>query len=73
MIQKGLLIIVFKDNKSQLEVLQKQFWVIGQTSFKALKWSSDAVNEEILALSCPRWLLIKNPPPSFFGIPFCNC
>ena len=34
-----------------------------KTSFRALAWSHDAICDEVLALSSPRWLILKDVPP----------
>lgn len=63
LIQKGLFVIFFKDHKMQKEVLNKQYWSVGKCTFRALEWTPKAVNEEIIALSCPRWVLILEVAP----------
>lgn len=62
-IQRGLYIIFFANPESQGEVLKRHYWTVRKTSFRALAWSLEAVNEEILALSCPRWVIIKDVSP----------
>ena len=36
---------------------------MGSTSFRALAWLPEVVHDEVLALSAPRWILVKNIPP----------
>lgn len=62
-IQKGLFIIFFNKHEAQTEVLKRQYWSVGSTSFRALAWSPEAIHEEVLALSAPRWILVKQLPP----------
>ena len=62
-IQRGLFVLFFKNPDSQLAVLKKEFWNVGNTTFRALAWSAEANLEEIIALSAPRWVIIKNIPP----------
>lgn len=46
----------------QSKVLNKLYWNVGKTAFRALSWSPKANPEEILALSSPRWVILKNIP-----------
>ena len=62
-IQKGLFVLFFANHEAQKEVLKKQYWSVGSTSFRALAWTPEAAHEEVLALSAPRWILVKNVPP----------
>lgn len=62
-LQKGLYVIFFANSDAQKEVLKRQYWVVGSTSFRALAWSPEVAHEEVLALAAPRWILVKNVPP----------
>ena len=62
-IQKGLFVVFFNSNESQLAVLKKEYWTVGNTTFRALAWNSEANLDEVVALSAPRWILIKHIPP----------
>lgn len=62
-IQRGLFLIFFNSHEAQLEALKRQYWTVGNTSFRALAWSPEAVNEEVLALSSPRWVILKDVHP----------
>ena len=62
-IQKGLYVIFFVNHDAQTEVLKKQYWNVGSTSFRAIAWSPEAIHEEVLTLSAPRWILVKKIPP----------
>ena len=62
-IQKGLFVIFFANHDAQQEVLKKKYWNVGSTSFCALAWTPKAIHEEFLALSMPRWILVKNLLP----------
>lgn len=71
-IHKGLYVIFFVNHDAQIEVLKKQYWNVGSISFRAIAWSLEAIHEEVLALSAPRWILVKNIPP-FCGIFYRIC
>lgn len=62
MIQKGLFLIFIKDPKMQESITDKQYWRIGKYTFRVLKWMLDAINDELMALLCPRWIIVKNVP-----------
>ena len=62
-LQKGLYVIFFVNHDAQQEVVKKQYWNVGSTSFRAIVWSPEAALDEVLALSAPRWVLVKNVPP----------
>lgn len=62
MIQKGLFLIFFDNKESQSKILNKQFWSVGNSSFRVVHWDPEACNDEILTLSCPKWITIKNVP-----------
>lgn len=63
MVQKGLFVIFFNNPTSQQEIVNKEFWTVGRVTFRALAWHPEALEEEVLALSSPRWLIIKHVPP----------
>lgn len=63
MLQKGLFLIFFNDKETQKKVLEKQFWNVGNSCFRAIPWNPIACKEEIMALSNPKWVIIKNIPP----------
>ena len=62
-IQKGLFVVFFINNESQQAVLKKEYWTVGNTTFRALAWNAEANLDEVVALSAPRWILIKQIPP----------
>ncbi|XP_059064486.1 uncharacterized protein LOC131856648 [Cryptomeria japonica] len=62
-IQKGLYVVFFVNSEAQKEVLKRQFWSVGASTFRALAWSLDVLHDEVLALAAPRWVLVKNVPP----------
>lgn len=62
-LQKGLFVIFFKTAEAQEAVLKRQYWNVGNTTFRALAWTPDAIHEEVLALSAPRWIIVKSLPP----------
>lgn len=67
MIQKGLSVLFLKNHEIQARVINKQFWGIGKNVFRALAWSHDALNEKILALSSPRWMVVRIVPPQVWN------
>ncbi len=78
MIQKGLFIIIFSNPNSQQAIVEKQYWRVGNADFRALPWSLESVNDEILALASPRWITVSNLPPYLWSFvpqilePFCK-
>lgn len=46
----------------QEQALVKQFWNVGNVVFKAFKWSPVVLNDEILVVLVPRWLIVKDVP-----------
>lgn len=62
-IQKGLFVGFFVNNDSQQAVLKKEYWTVGNTTFRALAWNAEANLDEVVALSALRWVLIKQIPP----------
>jgi hypothetical protein len=62
-LKKGLHVIFFVNHDAQQEVVKKQYWNVGSTSFRVIVWSPKAAHDEVLALSGPRWVLVKNVPP----------
>lgn len=63
MIQRGLFVILLKNHEMHEVIIKKWFWSIGKTVFRALAWLPEALNEEILALSSSRCMIIKKVPP----------
>ena len=63
MLQKGLFILFFCDNKAQKAIVDKQFWRVGSCEFRAIPWTLEATQDEVLALSSPRWIILGNLPP----------
>ena len=61
-IQKGLFVVFFINNESQQAVLKKEYWTVGNTTFRALAWNAEANLDEVVALSAPRWILLKKIP-----------
>lgn len=62
-IQKGFYLIFFNSHEAQRETLKRQYWTVGNTSFRALALSLEVVSDEVLALSSPRWVILKDVPP----------
>lgn len=63
MLQNFLFLIFFNDNEMQRKFIEKQFWSIGNACFRVIPWTLLVCNEEIMALSNPKWVVIKNVPP----------
>ncbi len=68
MIQKGLFIVIFSNPNAQRTIVEKQFWIVGNVEYRALPWSLDFVNDEILALASPRWITVSNLPPYVWNL-----
>ena len=53
----------FCDNKAQKEIVDKQFWRVGSCEFREISETLEATEDELLALSSPRWIILGNLPP----------
>ena len=60
MIQKGMFVVFLKNHNMQERILEKKFWNVGRSMFRAYPWSPKCNIEKMVACAPPNWVEIKN-------------
>ena len=60
MIKKGMFVVFLKNHKMQESILEKKFWNVGRSIFRAYPWSPKCNIEKMVARAPPNWVEIKN-------------
>ena len=67
MIQKGKFVVFFKNRTMQERILEKKFWNVGRSLFRAYPWSPKCNIEKTIVRAPPNWAEIKNLNVEFWS------